>query len=210
MGFVRPLIVILLAAVPGGRPDGDTVIRNWLGDQAVGVLELAVGVDAKAVRGRPTKVKSRTPDDAVKQDGLGESIMGFPIYATAPPRSQDLARRLSAVLLDWQTYSAIGVPRGRFIKGCAFSPDIGFRVWSRTGDHLDLLISFSCNQVEVEIKRGPDGESAAIIGDVDPGRQKLVRLVKEALPNVAEIQQITERRSSPRRGAGGGWGHVPP
>lgn len=182
MLFTAVAIVACLTGCASNSGTPSSRVRGLLGDQAVSVLSNANKVDVFRVQSgldenRPIAVQKA---EAATRPALGQ-VDVYAITARAPSQGTEFARRLAAIVLAETTY------RWDVASGCIFQPGVAFRVFS--GDSwCDVIICFHCGQLAIVVPQ-PQGPPRRIFHDF-ADRAALVRLVKEALPNDAEIQGL--------------------
>ncbi|NUN47312.1 MAG: hypothetical protein HUU15_00605 [Candidatus Brocadiae bacterium] len=119
---------------------------------------------------------------------MGKECGGYPITATAEGRKADFARSIADILFDERTYLFDTAKR------CAFEPGVGFRFWIREKEHVELLLCFHCDELEVHYLPPGAREPKTAREDFDPARPALVRIVKDGFPKDEEIQKLEEKR----------------
>ena len=176
---MRTLAVIAaLVAAPSAfaeAPKPTEKVKKRLGESVVGLLDGATKVEV-------FRVESVTDDKKPEK-----SLLGYRVLATGKDQDEKFAANVAAVVLNEKTYEWDSA------KGCIFRPGVAFRVW-KGDESVVVVICFSCDQIEVATlgKDGKVGKKA--FADVDPGRAKLVRLAKAALPDDKDIQGLKEKR----------------
>jgi hypothetical protein len=130
--------------------------------------------------------------------------------------STELARKLSALLLDPTFYRASGIARprppgseGRGIgRGCSFVPLVALRFTAADGRSEDVLVCFNCEEADLypvghDPRRGPQvfrhGESALLEWITCDGADRLAGLVAEALPADAGVKDMLALRGRKHR-----------
>jgi hypothetical protein len=108
---------------------------------------------------------------------------GYPIISGPVILSDHVSADLRSALNDSATY----LPPG-WAKGCTFNPGVGIRYW-HGGQQVDVLICFSCDEVKF-INRDKTGAERSHEKESDPGRPRLLAIVKKIFPADAEIQSL--------------------
>jgi hypothetical protein len=146
-----------------------------LGEPTVGILKGATKVEAFRIK------PEKTDKEGVK------TIGGYPITATAKEQGKDFAGKLRDVLFRDATYE------GRAAK--CFEPGVAFRIWTDKKEWVDVVICFSCTNLEVTAHDAKGKE----VGDDGFGAfggtkswTALVKLAKEAFPDDKAIQALKE------------------
>lgn len=148
-------------------------------------------------------------EDAEKQQSHHQKPLGtvgtVPYYAPGMEQTPAFAAKLGSIILDPKIYPF----PGQSIKQCFMEPGVGIRVW-RGRQFVDVLLCFSCNQVavmehnpavpETEVGGWIEGR-CYVAGDFDLVRPELAALAKQALPNDADIQSISSRRTQQAEGS---------
>jgi hypothetical protein len=129
----------------------------------------------------------------------------------------ELARKVSALLLDPTFYRASGIARPRppgmegrgMGRGCSFVPLVALRFTAADGRSEDVLVCFNCEEADLypvghDPRRAPQvfrhGDSAVLEWITCEGADRLARLVAEALPadaGVKDMLAIRERKHRP-------------
>ncbi|MEM6846271.1 MAG: hypothetical protein AAF632_28930 [Bacteroidota bacterium] len=120
------------------------------------------------------------------QDITGVELMhGFRVIQSAVLDEKSKDQIINLVGAD-STYEIDSV-----YKTCIFTPSYAL-TFQKGADSLDVLINFDCNQVKFLFN------DTSIIEDIDPGREKLWKLVLQVLPDQPEgsLPSDTLRRDS--------------
>ena len=152
-----------------------------LADDAVAILSHAEKVETfRLLTGREGKVSN--PGDA-----LPKIQKYYAVVATGPTLGPEFGSRLAGVFLSpgANRYSP---------SACIFDPGVAFRVW-RGERYADLLVCFNCNVWSLEPPAGTaDDDPGDVRGkDLRPVRAAVVRLVREAFADDAEVRSLSER-----------------
>src|SRR5262249_26637422 len=100
---------------------------------------------------------------------------GYKVPATGKEQDGKFAARATGLILDAGNFEL------EMAKGCKFEPGVGLRFW-KGKESAELLFCFKCTELKV-VAPDPKGQGVQIPYAVfGPGRAKLVRLVKDALP----------------------------
>jgi hypothetical protein len=180
---------IVLGSWIGGARSRDQAWRErWLGARNVKTILMSDRVQAFGVRpwpvGHPDRGAERLPQPSLPS-GTPTEIGGHPVYAASQPLGADLAREIAQTLLDEGSYFHDRV------SGCSFRPGVAFRLWSQDR-FLDVLLCFRCDQTSIGPLQGRKVGDRWTVGESAPGRAKLVRLAKKALPGVSEVEKVSE------------------
>ncbi len=109
----------------------------------------------------------------------GEALHGFGVISG--PVDVDTA---SAAMLS-DVVSTDGTYLWNIAKACEFLPGVAVR-WTAGEKEVDLLICFSCDEVEFFHDGAKAGHE-----DIDPRRADLVRVAKSLFPDDKAIQSLT-------------------
>jgi hypothetical protein len=151
-------------------------VENFLGKETLEVLLGATRVEGFRVN--PEQVKPPTDQ---------KTIGGYPITATGQEQGKEFAKAIRHILFNEKTYLFDTTKR------CAFAPGVAFRLWK--GDEaVEVLLCFSCDELEVIVKDPTGKELRRVREDSDPMRPALVGLAKKAFPKDPELQKLKERR----------------
>lgn len=158
------------------KPKGPSdKVKAWMGgDRPVGII-------AGATRVECFRVNPEKPNEP-----MGKECGGYPIISTAKEQPKEFAGKLAAILFDDKTYDFDKAKR------CEFSPGVGFRFW-KDKDWVDLVICFSCDELEVSTIPPGEKDRKASREDCDSARAALVALAKSAFPDDKEIQGLKEK-----------------
>jgi hypothetical protein len=135
--------------------------------------------DRRGVVRNPTKVEAfrvkPTPDPTDSTNLDGYPVIGSPI-----PVDEKLAKQLSDALLDPSSYA--GKP-----KFGGFQPVIAFR-FTGEDSRVVVLLDFETNTATTAFSGSQDGRLASF----DPGRARLVRLVKRVHSADESVKKLKE------------------
>jgi hypothetical protein len=167
-------LLVVLAGCGGGSP------RRSRGDhsgqvRAASALVGATRVEVYRIDGRedPKTSKPLAPGDP--------NIDGYAILHRGEDRGEDFAARLAEVFSDEATYSDDHL--------ACFWPGVAFCV-HKGDERVDVVICLRCQNFYLGPPRGD--ERMLVTGSFagTPGRQRLIRLAKDALPDDPDIQAL--------------------
>lgn len=163
-------LILSFLLVFGAKAFGaaSTQVRNFLGPNAVRVLEKAERVESFRV----------SSDDKIEGDAP-DRIGGYKVTGTGKGKVKP--KELTSILLDEKTYEF------ETAKRCVFKPGVAFRFWLAK-ESIDVLLCFSCDELEV-IAAGHRATE-----DFDRARPRLVKLAKKAFPSDKEIGGLSGPR----------------
>ena len=166
----------------------DPKFERLLGRKTIGLLEAGDRVEVFVVGPMPVGPRGYADDNTGDQvpPGTPLTIQRYPVRRVSASQGRAFAQQLARLVLDEGSYEH------RFIKGCAFSPGVAFRVWARK-HAVDVLLCFHCDQLAVV---SVDGRGDMITRDIDPSRAAFVRLVKSVLGSDPEVAKFSELRPS--------------
>ncbi len=143
-----------------------------VGKHGVKVLQSAEKVEVY-------RIKPEKGDPAAKERQIAG---GYPVISQGPDLGPAFACRLTSLLLQGRTQPG-------FDKMCEFSPGVVFVVKS-ADDHADLVLCFSCD--ELQAVSFPKTAPGSITGtfDMDRARSAWLELAKQALPGDETIQKL--------------------
>jgi hypothetical protein len=181
MRFARlgVLTLFLVQVVPAHTADPKDVPKNVekrLGDNLIDLLQNASRVEVFRI----------SPEQSAKP---GEGISGYPILATGKEKAKDFAGKLATVLLSENTYFGE--------QSRCFIPGVALRIWrpkEQDRDSVDVIICFKCSALHLVYRDERKRDVKHIDGAFGPDNRALLKLVKEAFPDDAEIQAIKETK----------------
>jgi hypothetical protein len=152
--------------------------KSRLDDRSAHIFAEATKVEAFRIDGGgpARKPKVTAPGDPV--------LDGYAILDRGKDQGPEFARKLAAILSDPSLDSTA--------RAKCFWPGVAFRVW-KGEECVDVLICFYCHNFYL----GPPSDKQVInTGHFtgSPAAPRLVRLVKEALPDDKDIQVLEENR----------------
>ncbi|MCE9584514.1 MAG: hypothetical protein K8T20_18655 [Planctomycetes bacterium] len=165
----------IVQGLVGWKWEPDAGAEKQVGKHGVKVLLAAEKVEVY-------RIKPKKGDPAAKERQIAG---GYPVISQGPDLGPAFACRIATLLLKGRTQPG-------FDKECDFVPGVVFVVKS-ADDHADLVLCFSCDELQsiAYPKTAPD----AITGqfDMDPVRAHWLELAKQALPADETIQKLEDK-----------------
>lgn len=169
---------LLLVAAMGMAACADEAFMGEVGRHALGILEGADRVETFRV----------LPE---RDETVGANVIdGYPVVRTGPAKDAAFAERILAQLKHEDTE-----PND---LECAFVPHDAFRVWKEK-EHVDVLICFHCEQVQVTCFPPKAADPIRALGDFEGKSGPWFKLCREAFPDDAGLRRMEAAMAGPSK-----------
>jgi hypothetical protein len=172
---VKRLLLVLALA---GTARADDAFMTEIGKHALGILEGADRVET-----------FRTL--AERDETAGQNVVdGYPVVKTGPAKDAAFAKRMLAQLKSDDT-------RPNDLE-CAFIPHDAMRVWKEK-EHVDVLICFHCEQVQVTSFPPKAAEPIRALGVFETKSAPWFAMCREAFPDDGDLRRMEALKAGPSK-----------
>ncbi|MEK7466871.1 MAG: hypothetical protein AAB074_05595 [Planctomycetota bacterium] len=169
---------LILVASMGLAACADDAFMGEVGKHALGILEGADRVET-----------FRTHSE--RDETVGANVVdGYPVVKTGPEKDAAFAKRILSQLKHEETE-----PND---LECAFVPHDAFRVW-KGKEHVDVLICFHCDQVQVTSFPPKAAEPIRALGDFEEKSGPWFVLCREAFPDDGDLGRMEAAKLGPSK-----------